>query len=265
MSKAISKIGRTFDKVAKKTGVRRLYDKVVPSGVRRAVSKTWKKIRKPVIAAAAIYLTAGLATAAIGGTSIAGGFATVNSSIAGVFGGGGAATSSTGIGTGSGSLAGSSGGLLNTGAGTMTTSGGLNAGMQTAGSQLGFGLPTANTMGAGTQMTGMASTNAASGGFFGGIKAGGEAVLGGAGKAWGLLTQNTGSALLASSALQGVGAHQQEKRADRKEQQARDQRSWYGLNGYGDNQDLGIGQIQAPTLMPSTTLDDLIKRRRGGY
>lgn len=278
MSKVISKIGRTFDKVFEKTGVKKIYEKVVPSGIRNAISKTWKKIRKPVLTAAAIYLTAGMATAAVGGTSLAGGFATVNSSIAGVFtgGAGAGATNTVAAGT-TGSAGATSGGLLANTAGVATgattTAGSAGTGLITStGSIAGTAGATGTVSAATTAATGgtvagasaLPAATQSSGGFLGALKSGGKMAVNGAGKAWGAVTKNAGTALLTSSVLQGYGAHSQQKRQERLAEEERDRRSWYGMDGQGGNENLGIAPIQAPRLSESSTLDDLIKRRRGG-
>lgn len=284
MSKVVSKIGRTFDKVIKKTGVKKIYEKTVPSSIRRAVSKTWQKIRKPVLAAVAIYFTAGAAAAYIGGTSLAGGFATVNSGIASVFGGGaaagggttlnaGMANASANIGASAGSGLGTTGtGLLQTGATSAATTGttavasttastGLSAGLTNAVGGNAFGLGTVNTAFAPVAST---TTAAAKGsGFFASLQAGnyGQAAVTAGKNVWGAATQNAGSAMLASSVLQGVGANQQQKRQERLAQEARDRQSYYGMNNLGDQEDLSVGLLQAPTMVQSTSLDDLIRRR----
>lgn len=287
MSKGISKIGRTFDKALNKTGVKKLYDKVVPSGVRNALSKTWQKVRKPVMVAAALYLTAGLGAAAMGGTSIAGGFSTVNAGIASAFGGGaaGGAAGSTVGGTAGASGVGvaggaSSGGLLsgagaNVGLGAAASSG-VAGGATAATAGASVGAAAGGLIGAGSSAAG--ATAPKSVGFFGNIKAGnymdaaaqgGKNVMSGAGKAWNAATGTTGSAMLTSSILQGVGANQQQKRQDRRDEEFRNRRTWYGMDGQGGHQDFSQGPgllsgIQAPQMNQSTSLDDLIKSRKQG-
>ncbi|RAK01600.1 hypothetical protein [Aliidiomarina maris] len=279
MSKGISKIGRAFDKVVKATGARAVYDKLVPSKIRKAVSNTWQKIRKPVMVAAAVYLTAGLGAAAIGGTSIAGGFSTVNAGIASAFGGGAAggatgAASTTGVGAASGGASGlgasASGGLLSGGA----TTGAAGATAATSASSVGAGA--GGLLGAGSSAASTAAPKAM--GFFGNIKAGnyaqaavqgGQNVFGGMGKAWNAATANPGSAMLTASVLQGVGANQQQKRQDRRDEEFRNRRTWYGMDGQGGHQDFSQGPgllsgIQAPQMNQSTSLDDLIKSRKQG-
>lgn len=264
MSKVTDTIGRATNSVLRRTGAKRLYDKVVPSGIRKAVSSTWRKVRKPVLTAAAIYFTAGVGAAAMGGTSLAGGFAAVNSGIAGAFGGGAAATGTATATTGATT---SSAGLLS-GATTGATTGATVASGAGAGAGMGAGA----AAGAGTTMA--AANTAASGGFFSAIKSGnyGQAAVqgaknigSGASKAWGAATANPGSAMLTGSILQGYGADRQQRREERLMNEARDRQTFWGMNNQGGQANLGIDQIQAPTMSQSTTLDDLIKRRREGF
>lgn len=282
MSKGISKIGRGLDKAWGATG-KKVYKAVVPSKIRKSVSKTWQKIRKPVMTAAAIYLTAGLGAAAIGGTSIAGGFATVNSGIAAAFGGGaaggGAAAGSGSVGAAGGAGAGMAG-SGSVGTGLLTSTGGIAGTTGAAGTVSGAtAVASGGNAASGAALTGATKTASASTpGFFGHLKAGnymqaaaqgGKNIVAGAGKAWNAATANTGSAMLTSGLLQGYSANQQQKRQDRRDEEFRNRRTWYGMDGQGGVADFSQGPglldgVQAPQLAQSTSLDDLIKSRKQG-
>lgn len=255
MSKGISKIGRAFDKVVKATGVKKIWEKTVPKGIRRAVSKTWKKIRKPLIAAAAIYLTAGLGMAAYGAATGASagfagsasyGFGAVNSAI-GIGGGAAATTTATGAGAGSGIAS----GITSASTGATTA-----AATATAGST---GTMAAGVTGAATGTAGSAATAGAGAG----AGAGGGLLSKAASSVGGYL-KTTGGGLLAASALQGAGGYAQQRSAQKREDELRANRTYWGMDGHGNTAEQNNlwDSIQPPTLSQSTTLDDLIRRRR---